>query len=418
MTKTLIDVLKAHEAVRVATDAQARISALTGLPSGVLDDALQAANGAEQLARLAGGGAAIRGAIEARNQALTAVGAIAGTAGHDALLDQIRRTHAEISSMSAVPIAPLEFHDGTYDASTVAALYGAVDVQTAFGAEHFAGLDGYVDVGPDGMAILGGAAAQFETLQSAVEFARVGLATLAAAELFADPSARRLGADYDPFVDPFFGAFGRLRAFPDRYERDRGAQREVADEVGADNGLLDLEPAEASALFHGAVRDRSGTPVLLFGRSTALFLVGDANREAYALLGEVERRLRARVDRVMSTAHGRAWLSDRCPDLEIEWAARREKDRKAGLGVAPLIDYSELGELMGVIKDHWAAGFAVAGEKPRTITGPIAALIPFRNYTMHHRPVTALQYFGIVHNARKLECWLMYDPGRDKPNRP
>ncbi len=410
----IFELLNANRTWLQVLEEQRRFEELTGFSRDQANEILQAANAREQLNRMLGGAMDVRDLIDQRNEVLNGFRQLLGGDEGTASLDLIRETHANISAISRDPIAPLALHDGTYDIGGAAGLLQDAGVYDQLRDYQIAGLSDYAGVDETTLASLAVAASHLETLQSAAGFAKVGAAAFAAASLFADPSRIRLGADYDAFLDPFFGDWTQIDALPDAYGGNEEIQRDVLDETDADEALLHVTADEAAALLGEGAYDENGAPILLFGRPTGLVLSGNPNAAAFALIADAERRMRRRVNKVMTAHHGPNWITDRIPEKAKEWKERRAQDENAGLPTHELLEYSYLFDLKIIVQENWSAGFALGSEKPRAVTRPIDALNPHRNYVSHHRPVTAHQLFGIVHTIQKLEPWLTADDEDDE----
>lgn len=268
-------------------------------------------------------------------------------------------------------------------------------------------LEEYLPPRRDLTAAIAAAASAFDHLGHPENFARVGAASFAAADAY-----NKLGAfspALDRLVDPFFGDWTRSPDLPQRYGDDDGAREEIVEEIGADKALLDVSPEEAGSIIQESVLEFQSQALFIFGRPSGLALVQSPGTVVFEIVTEFERRLRARVDRVMTKAHGSNWIANKFPEEHRSWTEKREADAKERLETHDLIQYSDFTELAKIVVTHWTDGFEASGVKPRDIKRCVMAMNPHRRYTMHSRIVRAEQVFGVFHQARKLEAWLMED---------
>ncbi len=113
-------------------------------------------------------------------------------------------------------------------------------------------------------------------------------------------------------------------------------------------------------------------------------------RQAYALISELEQELREFIGEEMTRAFGPQWLKQRVPGpVRTRWLENRKKALAAGEKEHELICYAEFGDYLDVIvrSDNWKEVFEEFFQSPDDLRASFNRLAPLRNVTMHARPL-------------------------------
>jgi hypothetical protein len=130
-------------------------------------------------------------------------------------------------------------------------------------------------------------------------------------------------------------------------------------------------------------------PISIWGADVA-----KARHTAWTGICDVEYRLRRLIENRYASQFGEDWESRINPDLREKWASIRAKDEKTfvqyGLPEPPLLDYTYLGDLVGLINKQWSLFEDVFGKgksAKREFTRIAEAIIRIRNPLAHNRDV-------------------------------
>jgi hypothetical protein len=119
-----------------------------------------------------------------------------------------------------------------------------------------------------------------------------------------------------------------------------------------------------------------------------------ARDEAWKGICNVEYRLRRLVESRYSLKFGDAWESDLDPESREKWTAAQAKDEKTfaqyGMAKSSLLDYTYMGDLVGLINRQWTLFEDVLGAgkaAKQEFTRATEAIIRVRNPLAHNRAV-------------------------------
>lgn len=122
--------------------------------------------------------------------------------------------------------------------------------------------------------------------------------------------------------------------------------------------------------------------------------VAKARDIAWKGICDVEYHLRRLIENSYANKFGEDWESRINPTLREKWASTRSKDEKTfvqyGLPEPPLLDYTYLGDLVGLINKQWSLFENVFGSgksAKREFTRVSEAIIRIRNPLAHNRDI-------------------------------
>lgn len=222
-------------------------------------------------------------------------------------------------------------------------------------------------------------------------------------------------------TDAYASLFGEWRTRPDLPEefwRDARMRRRMYREAEADEGLVTARPGEAievmveSGLAAGLRSDGGAALVVRIGGVSMSVRSRDTGRDAYAVVTEFERRLRAYVARKLEEREGPEWFSRRASNFIGSAKAIRKEAMKRGEAYAPLIEFVELGDLMQIVlaKPNWTTVFESVFVNRADFGHDMQKLIAGRRPTMHSRPVDGLRLTEMICVVQRL-CGQMEDDG-------
>ena len=149
-----------------------------------------------------------------------------------------------------------------------------------------------------------------------------------------------------------------------------------------------------------------------FGMVTGTTPEADAEEldAALALMfRQLERKLRAFIDRTMQAAIGERWIRQRVhKDIREEWARRRQKDIDDGCVPGELFDYADFGDYRRIIEqgDNWQDAFKVVFKVKTAIGETLGRLGVIRNPVAHVRPLSVEDLLVLRVEGHRLYVWM------------
>lgn len=203
------------------------------------------------------------------------------------------------------------------------------------------------------------------------------------------------------------------------YWRDRGERARYYRDHEVDEGLVDAENAATieALIDSGVVEGR----LTRGGRMTALVEVGSvrlrihASRPkagAFAAIDMFENELRRFVACKLEPVLGPKWFTQRAPgDAVLRAKERRHEAMRAGEASLPLINYTDLGDLLGFMirTDNWTEFFESVFDKREHLKVDLERINANRRPTMHSRPVDPVQLTEIILTITRLRSWMERD---------
>ena len=165
-------------------------------------------------------------------------------------------------------------------------------------------------------------------------------------------------------AEAYHSLFGTWRSRPDLPEnffRDTRVRERMYREAEVDDGLITASPGVAleimieSGLTPGLRSDVNAVAVFTLGEVSMTVRSGDTRKDAYAALERFEEEMRAYITRKLEERMGPDWFKERASNLMGKAKETRKAAMQRGEGLAPLIEFVDLGDLAGIIlsKKNW-----------------------------------------------------------------
>jgi hypothetical protein len=225
----------------------------------------------------------------------------------------------------------------------------------------------------------------------------------------------------------FDALLGRWRTRPDlppAFWRSREARVEIYREADVDEGLIDADSATAlevlveTGVVEGEARRGSMTAVIEAGPVRMLITAGRTRLGAYRAIDAFEVALRgfvaAKLEMAVAAKQGdpRHWFKFRVPgDVMKRAKERRREAQKSGEPHAPLIAFTDLGDLIPIIvrNDNWGEAFEPVFINRDTFTVDMGRLTAARRPAMHARSMDAVRLVEAVCVIRRLNEMMRLD---------
>ncbi len=215
------------------------------------------------------------------------------------------------------------------------------------------------------------------------------------------------------------GGYSSTQMLDRAYWRDPRERARYYRDQDVDDGLIDGDNAATVAVLidSGVVegrRTRAGTmtAVVEAGPVKLRVVASRPKMGAFAAIDSFENALRAFVSGKLEGLAGPNWFKQRVPgDVMTRAKERRREAMRAGEAQLPLIHYTDLGDLIGVIlrKDNWNGLFEAVFDRAEWLKVDLERLNANRRPTMHSRPVEPVQLCEIVFTIRRLVGWMERD---------
>jgi hypothetical protein len=214
-------------------------------------------------------------------------------------------------------------------------------------------------------------------------------------------------------VDAYQSLFGEWRTrpdLPDIYWRDGRVRRRMYREAEVDDGLIVATPGMAlevmieSGLTTGMRSETNAVAVVTLGEVSMTVRSRGTRKDAYAILERFEVELRAYVTRKLEERFGDDWFKLRASNLIAKAKAIRKAAMERSEAFAPLVNFVELGELVGLIlaTKNWDEVFGEVFINRAEFDHDMQKLIAARRPTMHVRTIDGVRLVELVCVVQRL----------------
>ncbi len=124
---------------------------------------------------------------------------------------------------------------------------------------------------------------------------------------------------------------------------------------------------------------------------------------------QLERKLRAFIDRSMKAGVGERWIRQRVhKTIREEWERRKQADIDAGRTPGELFDYADFGDYRAIIEhgENWRDVFQAIFKVKTAIGETLSRLGVIRNPVAHVRPLTVEDLLTLRVEGRRLYVWM------------
>jgi len=202
--------------------------------------------------------------------------------------------------------------------------------------------------------------------------------------------------------DAYHSLFGEWRTrvdLPENFWRDGRVRKRMYREAEVDEGLIVAEPGMAleimieSGLTAGLRSEANAVAVVTLGEVSMTVRSRGTSKDAYALVGRFEQELRAYVERKLEDRFGPDWFKLRASNLIGKAKEIRKAAMARGEAFAPLVNFTELGELSGIIQStkNWDDVFNDVFVEKTEFDHDMQKLIAIRRPTMHMRRIDGVR---------------------------
>ncbi len=207
--------------------------------------------------------------------------------------------------------------------------------------------------------------------------------------------------------DAYHSLFGEWRTrvdLPENFWRDGRVRKRMYREAEVDEGLIVAEPGMAleimieSGLTAGLRSDANAVAVVTLGEVSMTVRSRGTSKDAYALLGRFEQELRAYVERKLEERFGPDWFKLRASNLIGKAKEIRNAAMARGEAFAPLVNFTEVGELSGIIQStkNWDDVFGDVFVEKTAFDHDMQKLIAVRRPTMHMRRIDGVRLVEVI----------------------
>lgn len=205
----------------------------------------------------------------------------------------------------------------------------------------------------------------------------------------------------------YHSLFGEWRThvdLPDNFWRDGRVRKRMYLEAEVDEGLIIAPPGMAleimieSGLTPGLRSEADAVAVVTLGEVSMTVRSRGTSKDAYSLVGRFEQELRAYVERKLGERFGPDWFKLRASNLIGKAKAIRKAAMARGEAFAPLVNFTELGELSGIIQStkNWDEVFGEVFVEKTEFDHDIQKLIAVRRPTMHMRRIDGVRLVEVI----------------------
>ena len=175
-------------------------------------------------------------------------------------------------------------------------------------------------------------------------------------------------------------------------------------EAEVDEGLVVAQPGVAleimieSGLTAGLRSEANAVAVVTLGEVSMTVRSRGTSKDAYALVGRFEQELRAYVERKLEERFGPDWFKLRASNLIGKAKEIRKAAMARGEPFAPLVNFTELGELSGIIQStkNWDEVFGDVFVEKTEFDHDMQKLIAVRRPTMHMRRIDGVRLVEVI----------------------
>jgi hypothetical protein len=223
------------------------------------------------------------------------------------------------------------------------------------------------------------------------------------------------GVDTFAYAEALRGLMGNWHTSPDlprSFWTDRRVRERRYRKAEVDPGLIVVPPPAAVEIlvesgYAGGASDETGAVAFFsFGGVSVSIRSNDAEQDAYRAIRAFERGMRVFISAKLQGLAGLKWFKQRVSAEHFKKASEtREAALRAGETGGPLIDYTELGELMGIVlrKDNWDELFEPVFVNRETFERDMLTLITLRRPTAHSRIVDSPQLIEALCVMKRLD---------------
>lgn len=229
------------------------------------------------------------------------------------------------------------------------------------------------------------------------------------------------GFDSPAFAEARLSLLGRWHSRPDltdRFFTESDYRAGVYQEHGVDRGLINAPPEVAvelmieSGFLPGDLDEEEAVARLVVGSVSMEIRSSDPTQGARKALDHIELRLRAIIAEKLEATHGEHWFT-LCAPPDVVTNARRKRNSglKGGEKNAPLVHWTDLGDLMKIVisKKNWPSAFANLFADRQRFEADMLSLITFRRPAAHARPIDSTRLAELLLIAQRLETWIKED---------
>lgn len=213
--------------------------------------------------------------------------------------------------------------------------------------------------------------------------------------------------------DAYHSLFGEWRTrvdLPEVFWRDGRARKRMYREADVDEGLIVAQPGMAleimieSGLTAGLRSEADAVAVVTLGEVSMTIRSRGASKDAYALVGRFEQELRAYVGRKLEERFGPDWFRLRASNLVGKAKETRKAAMARGEAFAPLVNFTELGELSGIVQNtkNWDEVFGDVFVEKTEFDHDMQKLIALRRPTMHIRRIDGVRLVEVICVTKRL----------------
>jgi hypothetical protein len=208
-------------------------------------------------------------------------------------------------------------------------------------------------------------------------------------------------------LDAYHSLFGEWRTradLPENFWRDGRVRKRMYREAEVDEGLIIAPPGMAleimieSGLAPGLRSEVDAVAVVTLGEVSMTVRSRGTSKDAYSLVGRFEQELRAYVERKLEERFGPDWFKLRASNLIGKAKEIRKAAMARGEAFAPLVNFTELGELSGIIQStkNWDEVFGKVFVEKTEFDHDMQKLIAVRRPTMHMRRIDGVRLVEVI----------------------
>lgn len=229
------------------------------------------------------------------------------------------------------------------------------------------------------------------------------------------------GFDSSAFMaarNSLLGSWQSLPDLPDRFFTQHDYRAGVYREHNVDQGLIDATPEVAvelmieSGFLHGDQYEKEAVARFAVGNVSMEIRSSDPTAGAKRVLDHIELRLRSIISKKLEAAFGKRWFTECTPPDVLQNARRkREAGLKGGEDPAPLIQWTDLGDLHKIVisKKNWPTVFEELFAERDRFDADMRSLTTFRRPAAHVRPIDSPRLAELLLIAQRLESWIDED---------
>ena len=208
-------------------------------------------------------------------------------------------------------------------------------------------------------------------------------------------------------LDAYHSLFGEWRTrvdLPENFWRDGRVRKRMYRDADVDEGLVVAQPGMAieimieSGLTAGLRTADNAVAVVTLGEVSMTVRSRGTSKDAYALVARFEQELRAYVERKLAERFGPDWFKLRASNLIGKAKIVRKSAMARGEAFAPLVNFTELGELLAMIQStkNWDEVFGDVFVEKSGFDQDMQKVIAIRRPTMHMRRIDGVRLVEVI----------------------